>query len=46
MLFSLHSWRGEISNLIEIQYQQNVAYGDIRNKLMEDGFNEILKKKA
>ena len=45
--FSLYiRGEGEVGCLIQIQFRQNLAYADIRHKLVEDGFNDILKEKG
>ena len=44
--FSLYiRGEGEVECLIQIRFRQNLAYADIRHKLVEDGFNDILKEK-
>ena len=45
--FSLYfRGEGEVGCLIQIQFRQNLAYADIRHKLVEDGVNDILKEKV
>ena len=32
--------------MIQIPFRQNISFGDIRDELVEDGFNDILKEKG